>query len=121
MDYKFKSISTILMAGSQTLGGFMKYTYSIETGVTRIKTNTRKYIGGAISSLAIAGFIAVPVLAAKPANPGCFGAGRAAYANENGSLGVISGGVGYYASLRASDNGDMNRDYKTACGGDAVN
>jgi hypothetical protein len=28
-------------------------------------------------------------------------------------------GVGYYASLRAGDNGAINRAYKTSCGGDA--
>jgi hypothetical protein len=57
-------------------------------------------------------------VAGQPDNPGCFGAGRAAYATENGSLGHDVGGVGYYASQRAGDNGDQNRAYMTNCGGD---
>ena len=60
---------------------------------------------------------AVPAFAAQPASPGCFGRDRAAYATENGSLGHETGGVGYYASLRAGDNGSINQDYKTTCGG----
>lgn len=58
------------------------------------------------------------VSAAAPANPGCFGTDRAAYANANGSLGNQFGGVGYYASLRAGDNGAINQAYMTSCGGD---
>jgi hypothetical protein len=56
--------------------------------------------------------------AGQPSDPGCFGTDRAAYATENGSLGHETGGVGYYASLRAGDNGAINQAYKTGCGGD---
>jgi len=74
----------------------------------------------AITVLAVLGVVgAGAAVAGQPADPGCFGAGRAAYATENGSLGHDVGGVGYYASQRASDNGAMNRAYKTECGGDA--
>ncbi len=99
----------------------MKYRYSIEKGVTRIKTNTKKYFVGMAASLGIATAIAVPVMAAQPATPGCFGSDRAAYANANGSLGNDAGGVGYYAAQRAGDNGSINIAYKTGCGGDPVN
>jgi hypothetical protein len=50
--------------------------------------------------------------------PNCFGAGRSAYAQANGSLGHDVGGVGYYASLRAGDNGTINHQYmENVCGG----
>lgn len=69
--------------------------------------------------LAVLGVIgAGAAVAGQPADPGCFGTDRAAYATENGSLGHEFGGVGYYASLRAGDNGTINQDYKTGCGGD---
>ncbi len=96
------------------------YRYNIRTGVTKIKTNTKKYVISIVASIGLAGAIAVPALAAKPANQGCFGADRAAYATDNGSLGATAGGVGYYASQRAGDNGTINQDYKTGCGGDPV-
>jgi hypothetical protein len=57
-------------------------------------------------------------LGGQPASPGCFGQDRAAYATANGSLGNDPGGVGYWASLRAGDNGEINQAYKTGCGGD---
>ena len=67
--------------------------------------------------VAVACVTATGAVAAQPSDPGCFGSGRAAYAVENGSLGHEVGGVGYYASLRAGDNGQMNQDYKDNCGG----
>ena len=74
-----------------------------------------------IGALAI-GALAIPLTgiasAGQPTNVGCFGQDRAAYANANGSLGNDPGGVGYYASLRAGDNGAINQAYKTSCGGD---
>jgi hypothetical protein len=74
----------------------------------------------AITVLAVLGVVgAGAAVAGQPANPGCFGTDRAAYANANGSLGHEVDGVGYYASLRAGDNGAINRTYKTGCGGDA--
>lgn len=71
------------------------------------------------TALAVLGVIgAGSAVAGQPANPGCFGQDRAAYATANGSLGHEVGGVGYYASLRAGDNGAINQAYKTNCGGD---
>ena len=52
--------------------------------------------------------------AGQPTNPGCFGAGRAAFATSGGDA---TGNVGYYASLRRSDNGAQNRAYAASCGG----
>ena len=91
-----------------------KYNYTIESGLTRIKSKTKKYISGAISSFAIAGAVAVPVLAAQPANPGCFGTDRAAYIkNVAQAEGTAPGAseVGVILSGRASDNGQINRAY----------
>jgi len=69
--------------------------------------------------LAVLGVIgAGAAFAGQPSSPGCFGTDRAAYAIENGSLGHEIGGVGYYASQRAGENGTINQDYKTGCGGD---
>ena len=96
----------------------MKYRYSIDKGVTRIKNNTKKYFVGIAASLGIASALAVPVMAAQPANQGCFGSDRATYAKANGSLGSDAGGVGFYAAQRAGDNGTINQNYKTGCGGD---
>ena len=60
---------------------------------------------------------ATGAVAAQPDTPGCFGTDRAAYAGENGAAGNENPGVGYYASLRAGDNGQINQDYKDGCGG----
>lgn len=78
----------------------------------------KKYALAAAGAATVLSFAAISSFAAKPTNPGCFGNDRAAYANANGSLGNEVGGVGYYASLRAGENGSINRDYKTGCGGD---
>jgi hypothetical protein len=67
--------------------------------------------------VAVACVTATGAVAAQPENPGCFGRDRAAYANANGSLGHEVGGVGYYASQRAGDNGAINQAYKDSCGG----
>jgi len=67
--------------------------------------------------VAVACVTATGAVAAQPDNPGCFGRDRAAYANANGSLGHEVGGVGYYASQRAGDNGAINQTYKDNCGG----
>src|SRR5689334_2411153 len=98
----------------------MKYRYNVHNGVRRIKNNTKKYVTGLAISIGVAGAVTVPVLAAQPTTPGCFGSDRAAYAKANGSLGSDPGGVGYYASQRAGDNGTINQNYKTGCGGDPV-
>ena len=80
------------------------------------RTKTQLFIGlAALAAVAIPAGVAA---AGTPANPGCFGRDRAAYANANGSLGHDVGGVGYYASQRAGDNGTINQAYKTSCGGD---
>ncbi len=60
---------------------------------------------------------ATGAIAAQPDNPGCFGRDRAAYATVYGSAGAQAPGVGYFASTRADDNGQINQDYKAGCGG----
>ena len=77
----------------------------------------RKSIALLSTTLALGGLAASSAVAAQPANPGCFGTDRAAYATENGSLGSDAGGVGYYASQRAGENGTINQAYKASCGG----
>lgn len=94
--------------------------YEISNGLVQKKNNFKKYVAGAVAVLGVTGAMAIPAIAAQPANPGCFGTDRAAYANVNGSLGHDFGGVGYYASQRAGDNGAINQAYKTGCGGDAT-
>jgi hypothetical protein len=75
--------------------------------------------------LAVAAF-AGPAMAGKPASPGCFGTDRAAYIHTNfqggGALDTAPGASewGAIAGERASTNGDQNRAYKTACGGDST-
>lgn len=76
-------------------------------------------LAGAASAIILSSFAGI-ASAAGPAKPGCFGTDRAAYATVNGSLGIEAEGVGYYASLRAGDNGSINQAYKTTCGGDPV-
>jgi hypothetical protein len=50
---------------------FMKrYKYNIHTGVTRIKTNTRKYVIGTIASLTLVVGLAAPAFAAGNSVPG---------------------------------------------------
>lgn len=69
-----------------------KYNYSIQSGLTRVKTNTKKYVTSAVASMSIAGAIALPVLAAptpgavvKNANANqnaCWGQDRSYYASQ---------------------------------------
>lgn len=66
---------------------------------------------------AVACVTAAGAAAAQTDNPGCFGRDRAAYATENGSLGNEVGGVGYHASLRAGENGEINRASMDSCAG----
>lgn len=89
----------------------MKYRYSIQSGVTRIKTNTKKYVVGAIASLLLVGGVAAPVLAAgagdgSKASP-C-GAVHGAYADVNGNfgwLGADGGTPGYHNGATGQDVG----------------
>ena len=67
--------------------------------------------------VAVACVTATGAVAAQPSDPGCFGTDRAAYATVNGPAGAEAPGVGYYASTRAGDNGQINQDYKDGCGG----
>ena len=69
------------------------------------------------AAIAAACLTATGAVAAQPDSPGCFGQDRGAYANEFGSFGHEEPGVGFYASDRAGDNGEINRDYKEGCGG----
>lgn len=92
----------------------MNINYSIDKGVIKIKTNTRKYIAGAFGIMAITGAIAVPAMAAKPADPGCFGTDRAAYLQNVAQPSTAAPGgseAGHILADRAGDNGTINRAY----------
>jgi hypothetical protein len=71
--------------------------------------------------LAVLGVIgAGAAVAGQPANPGCFGTNRAAYVETVALPDETAPGaseVGAILADRASDNGTINRDYKTGCGG----
>lgn len=101
----------------------MKKIYKIETGLTKIKTNTKKYVAAIISSVAIVGVAVVPAMAAKPVIQGCFGADRAAYIHNVAQIDPTAPGaseVGQILSERAGTNGAINQAYKTGCGGDPI-
>ena len=80
---------------------------------------------GFAGALALSAF-AGSAMAAKPANPGCFGQDRAAVLHLlQDDLITIPGQPaapgasewGHEAGVRGADNGQINRDYKLACGG----
>lgn len=79
----------------------MKYRYNIETGVTRIKTNTKKYVLGVVASLVMVGGVAAPALAAgsSGSQASACGAIHGAFADVNGNfgwLGAEGGAAGYH-------------------------
>ncbi len=89
----------------------MKYRYNIQSGVTRIKTNTKKYVVAGVAALLMAGGLAIPAMAlpqppvSDNASPNaCFGQERAAYA-QGGPNGVLApNNNGYYISQRKGTN-----------------
>ena len=75
--------------------------------------------------LAVLGVIgAGTAVAGQPDVPGCFGKDRAAYLHDNfqngGALDTAPGASEWdaIAGERAGENGEINRTYKTGCGGD---
>jgi hypothetical protein len=96
-----------------------KFNYSIESGLTRVKTRTKKYIAGALSGLAIAGGVAMPVMALSPtvsdqaSNAACFGQARAAYAKGGPNSALLPEGVsnGDVISTRKGNNPAENAWY----------
>jgi hypothetical protein len=101
----------------------MYYNYTLEHGRTKIKTKTKLYIVAIAIAIGISGAFALPALAAAPADPGCFGVDRAAYNHDvSQTSGAAPGGseTGKILASRAATNGDQNRAYKTACGGDST-
>lgn len=76
----------------------MKYKYNIETGPVRIKTNTRKYMAGVFSSIALVGVMAIPALAASNAYCGSSanGCAAAAAAEAQCGSGASSGSFGAF-------------------------
>jgi hypothetical protein len=72
--------------------------------------------------LAVLGVIgAGAALAGQPTNPGCFGTDRAAYVETVALPSETEPGaseVGHILADRAGTNGEVNRAYKSGCGGD---
>jgi hypothetical protein len=99
-----------------------KYNYSLREGATLVKTNTKKYAVSALAALTVVGGASGVAMAAKPADPGCFGRDRAAYIQGAQADPSAPGAseVGMILSERGATNGDENRAYKTACGGDSI-
>lgn len=89
----------------------MKYNYSIDAGLSRIKTNLKKYVVGAVASLIMISGMAVPALAAgagdgSKASP-C-GAAHGAFADVNGNfgfLGQVGGTPGYHNGAAGQEPG----------------
>src|SRR5688572_29318241 len=97
----------------------MNYRYGINEGVTRVKTNAKKYFVGVMASVAMVSGAVVPTMAAPSvssnANPAaCFGQARAYYAKggPNGVLAPNSNGT--YISERKGTNPENNADYRAA-------
>ena len=45
-----------------------KYNYNVRTGVTKIKTNTKKYFVAVVSTIVTVGAVSAPAFAAAPGN-----------------------------------------------------
>ncbi len=69
----------------------MKYRYSVQTGTTRIKTNTKKYVTGIIAVLVMAGGMTLPAMAAAGSNASSCGAAHGAFNYQNSVYGSTSG------------------------------
>jgi len=48
----------------------MKYSYGIQTGATRVKTNAKKYVTAVLASVVMVAGMSVPALAAGNSTPG---------------------------------------------------
>lgn len=67
---------------------------------------------GAVLALMLTATASVGANAGQPANPGCFGTARAEHSRTSGGQATA-----FYTSLRAGDNGEINRAYMESCGG----
>ena len=98
----------------------MKYTYNVQSGVQRVKTNTKKFVLSGLAAFTLIGgatgaAFAVPT-PGPVAGPGCFGQWRA------GSVQVINGHApgtdnagAVYFSQRAGDNSTINAANRDTC------
>ena len=84
----------------------------------RMKMPSLIFATALMVAMGVSLFSFATVSAAAPANPGCFGADRAAYIQttlDTGAPGASE--VGVILSGRAGDNGAINQAYKITCGG----
>ena len=86
----------------------------------------RLFSGAFVAALAVSA-LSASALAARPADPGCFGQDRAAWlhlaqdniAPDQGPAAPGASEWGHIAGDRGATNGQIDRDYKTTCcGGD---
>lgn len=84
----------------------MNYRYNVKSGVTRLKTNTKKYFVGAISSLVMVGGMAVPTLAAPPTNPGTYGT---AALNAQCDTGASSGAFNAHNAIYGPNSSEFGQ------------
>lgn len=81
----------------------MKYTYNVRTGLTRVKTNTKKYVVGGIAALVLSGGMAIPALAASNGYCGSSANGCAA-ADAAGAQCGSGAGSGAFGAFGKDNN-----------------
>ena len=98
----------------------MSYTYNVYTGLTRVKSNTKKYIAGAALGLVGALALTFPAIAAPTpgpvGGPGCFGqwrAGSVQFINGHAPGTENTGSTEF--SVRAGDNSTINASNRATC------
>lgn len=81
----------------------MNYRYNVRTGVTRIKTNAKKYIFSGLAALTMIGGAAAPALAASSSYCGSSANGCAA-AQAAGAQCGTGAGSGAFGAFGGKDN-----------------
>lgn len=104
----------------------MNYRYDIQSGVKRIKTNTKKYVVGGLTTAAIVGGAVVPAFAAGNSEPGLDrylanpGRQQATEVGAQCGSGAGSGAFGYFGkdnNLAGGANGTATGENNSAvCG-----
>jgi hypothetical protein len=89
----------------------MKYNYNVQTGVTKVKIMSKRaklLLVAGISSVGLAGAVAVPTFAAAGDHASACGSAHGAFASVNGNFGFLgqAGGTpGYHNGAVGQDAG----------------
>lgn len=83
----------------------MKYRYNVKSGVTRIKTNTKKYVLGGIAAITMIGGASVPAFAAYGTQPGFTQAQSQTTCSGAGAFGAFGDKGNVYHDFRGGTNG----------------